>query len=119
MTDATEFAIFQTLIFALGALGLFSIGALPLRTYSTVRRLRATAAPAWQLLAILVAAIFATGLASQFLYGLGKCLLISYRCSANASGGWIYAAFLGAIYAVFELALFIFLAVAKNHRVAT
>ena len=119
MADSTQFAVFQALVFVLGALGLFSIGALPLRTYSIARRLSVNQAPTWQVLTVLIAALCAVALAGQFLYGLGKCLLISYRCSANASGGWINAAFIGAIYVLFELALVVVRWVAKHRRVAT
>lgn len=119
MADSAQFLVFQALVFVLGVLGLFSIGAVPLRTYSTTRRLVAAGAPTWQALAVVVAALCAAVLASQFLYGLGKCLLISYRCSANASGGWVNAAFLGAIYVIFELALAVVRGAAKRRRVAT
>jgi heme/copper-type cytochrome/quinol oxidase subunit 3 len=118
MANSAQLVLWQGLFYGLGALGLFAIGALPLRTYMIAGKLRAAARPAWQLLTILATAICAVVLASQFLLQLAKCLL-GYHCSANAAGGWINAAFLGAIYVFFELVAFIVLWVAGHRRVAT
>jgi hypothetical protein len=118
MTDSAQLILWQGLFYALGALGLFAIGALPLRTYAIARQLRAAARPAWLLLGVLAVALCAAAVASPFLAHLGRCLL-GYHCSANAAGGWINAAFLGAIYAVFEVLVFVLLLVGQRRRVAT
>ena len=118
MADSAQFIFMHGLFYGLGALGLFSIGALPLRTYMIARRLRAALSPTWQVLTIVAAAGIAVALATQFLFQLAKCLLVSYQCSASAAGGWLNAAFLGAIYVGFELAAFV-VVVAGRRRVAT
>ena len=118
MADSAQLVFMQGIFYGLGALGLFSIGALPLRTYIISRRLRAASSPTWQVLTILAAAVIAVALATQFLLQLAKCLLVSYQCSASAAGGWLNAAFLGAIYVGFELVAFVVL-VAGPRRVAT
>jgi hypothetical protein len=118
MTNSAQLVLWQGLFYVLGALGLFAIGALPLRTYAIARRLKAEARSAWLLLGVLAVALCAAAVASPFLAHLGRCLL-GYHCSANAAGGWINAAFLGAIYVVFELMLLIFLRVGQRRRVAT
>lgn len=118
MAHSAQVIIWQGLFYGLGALGLFAIGALPLRTYFIASRLRTASRPTWQFLTVLAAALCAAALASQFLLQLARCLL-GYHCSANAAGGWINAAFLGAIYVCFELAVFIVLWVGGRRRVAT
>jgi len=118
MADSSQLALMQGLFYGLGAIGLFSIGALPLRTYMITRKLRAASGQNWQTLTVLAAATIAVALATQFLLQLAKCLLVSYQCSASAAGGWLNAAFLGAIYLGFELVAFIVL-LAGRRRVAT
>ena len=108
MADHAQLVLWQGLFYGLGALGLFAIGALPLRAYMIVTRLRSASRPTWQVLTILATALCAVTVASQFLFQLGRCLL-GYHCSANAAGGWINAAFLGAIYACFEMVAFVVL----------
>jgi hypothetical protein len=98
--------LLQGLLYGFGAVGLFAIGALPLRTYMIAVRLKAASRPAWQLLTVLTVALGSMVLSSQFLLQLGRCLL-GYHCSANAAGGWINSAFLGAIYVSFEIVAFV------------
>ena len=118
MADSVQFVFWQVLIYGLGAAGLFAIGGLPLRTFMLARGLRANSKYKWQAPSVVLAAVIAIIAASQFLFQLARCLL-GFHCSANAAGGWINAAFIGAIYVIFELlALAIRLAGARN-RVAT
>lgn len=117
MTNYAQLVLWQGLIYSLGALGLFAIGALPLRTYMILTRLRSASRPIWQFLTVLAIAVCAMALASQFLFQLGKCLL-GYHCSASAAGGWINAAFLGAIYACFEIATLVVLWVGRRRGFA-
>lgn len=105
MTDSLQPILWQTLFYALGAIGLFAIGALPLRTYMLIRNSRMASKPTWQIALMPVVALVAAALASPFLLNLAKCLL-GYHCSANAAGGWINATFIGAIYMCFEVVAF-------------
>jgi len=105
MEDPVQSILWQTLIYFLGAAGLFAIGGLPLRTYMLIRRVKASIRPTWHILLLLAASLIAVVLASQFVLQLAKCLL-GYHCSANAAGGWINAAFIGAIYVCFEIVAF-------------
>ncbi len=118
MEYSVQFVLWKGVLYGLGALGLFSIGALPLRTYIISVQLKAASSPSWLFLTILAAAIGALVLASQFLFNLSKCLL-GYHCSANAAGGWINAAFLGAIYICFEIVVFVVLWVCRRRGFAT
>ncbi|WP_457098193.1 hypothetical protein [Lysobacter sp. P5_B9] len=102
MTDSVQLFLWQAMFYVLGATGLFAIGALPLRTYMLIRSARAVAQPTLQTALVLVAALTAAALAGQFLLRVGKCLL-GFHCSANAAGGWINAAYIGAIYVSFEI----------------
>ena len=91
----------QSFVWILGALGLFGIGALPLRAWTLAQRAwRAMAR--WQTFLVIVLALAATSLAAPFVWGLSRCLW-GERCSATTSGGWINAMFVGAIYLGFEL----------------
>lgn len=105
MADSVQPIFWQTLLYVLGAIGLFAIGALPLRAYMFIRNSRAASQPVWRTVLLLLAALAAAALVSQFLLNVAKCLL-GYHCSANAAGGWINAAFIGAIYVCFEIVAF-------------
>jgi len=118
MEGSVQFMLWKSSIYGLGALGLFSIGALPLRTYMIVRQLKSKSQPSWLLAAILAIALCAAALSSQFLIQVAKCLL-GYHCSANIAGGWINAGFLGVIYVCFELLCFVVIWVSRRKRVAT
>lgn len=105
MADSVQPIIWQAMFYVLGAIGLFAIGALPLRAYMLIRDSRAASQPTWRTVLLLAAALAAAGLASPFLLKFATCLL-GYRCSANAAGGWINSAFIGAIYVCFEIVAF-------------
>ena len=102
MAGSVQSILWQTLFYVLGAIGLFAIGALPLRACMLIHSSRADSRPTWRTILLLVAALAAAALATQFLLNLAKCLL-GYHCSANAAGGWINAAFIGVIYVCFEV----------------
>jgi len=102
MEDSVQSILWQALIYFLGAAGLFAIGGLPLRTYMLIRSAKESFQPPWHIVLLLAASLITAVLASQFLLHLAKCLL-GYHCSANAAGGWINAAFIGAIYVCFEI----------------
>jgi hypothetical protein len=105
MADSVQPIIWQAMFYVLGVVGLFAIGALPLRAYMLIRDSRAASQPTWRTALLLVAALAAAALASPFLLKVATCLL-GYHCSANAAGGWINSAFIGAIYACFEIVAF-------------
>lgn len=115
MANSAQLVLWQGLLYGFGAVGLFAIGALPLRTYMIVVRLKAASRPAWQFLAVLCASIGSIVLSSQFLLHVSRCLL-GYHCSANAAGGWISSAFLGAIYVCFEIVALVVLWVGGLRR---
>ena len=118
MESSIQFMLWKSSIYGLGALGLFSIGALPLRTYMIARQLKAKSQPSWLLTAILAIAFCAAAFSWQFLTQVANCLL-GHHCSANVAGGWINAGFLGATYVCFELLCFMMLWVSRRNRVAT
>lgn len=99
----------------LGAAGLFAIGGLPLRTYMLIRGAKTFSKPTWYVPFLLAASLIAAVFASQFLLKLAKCLL-GHHCSASAAGGWIIAAFIGAIYVCSETVVF-FVDWLSGHRV--
>lgn len=95
-------AVIQVIAWALGVLGLFGLGALPLRACALAQR-------AWrarvrrQAVLVLLLALAAASLAAPFAWGLCRCLWGEW-CSATTAGGWINAMFVGASYLGFELA---------------
>ena len=105
MADSPQLIFWQALFYSLGAVGLFAIGALPLRTYILIRRAKSASRATLQRVLILAAFLAAVVLATPFLLQVAKCLL-GYHCSANAAGGWINAAVVGAIYLGFEIVVF-------------
>ena len=105
MADSPQLILWQALFYSLGAVGLFAIGALPLRTCILIRRAKSASRATLQRVLILAAFLAAVVLATPFLLQVAKCLL-GYHCSANAAGGWINAAFVGAIYLGFEIVVF-------------
>lgn len=104
MADTLQVALWLLFFYGLGAIGLVSIGAMPLRALAHGRRFRTLDRSRRLIAGLGIAVVVAMALAVQPLLQLGRCLL-GYHCSANAAGGWINAALLGAIYVVFEFVL--------------
>jgi len=117
MAGSMQLILWQAMIYVLGAIGLFAIGALPLRTYALIRSLRANSKPTWQAVLVLVAFLVSAAIASQFLMQVVKCLL-GHHCSANVAGGWFNAAFIGAIYVCFEIIVLAIRWLGGRHGVA-
>jgi len=100
--QGAEFVVIQVLPWILGGLGLFGLGALPLRAYALAREAWRTTAKVRALL-IVALALLASALAAPFVWGLCRCLW-GEGCSATRAGGWLNAMFMGALYLGFELA---------------
>ena len=94
-----EEALFLAFVYGLGAIGLFAIGAMPMRMLWLWR----TARDGDRLLTRLRIAILlvAIALSAMIIMGVAKCLLHSL-CGPSTSSGWIYCAFVGAIYLASE-----------------
>jgi hypothetical protein len=90
---------FLTLVYGLGAIGLFAIGAMPMRALWLWRTSRdGDRRLAKVRIAILLAAI---ALSAMFITKIARCLL-GFHCSATGAGGWLFSAAIGAIYLTSE-----------------
>ena len=116
--DSLAAMIWPIVIYGLGAVGLFALGALPLRAYMLTRKVAIVGFPKWIKPLTLAFFISALLLSSQFIVQLGRCLL-GFHCSANAAGGWINCCFIGFIYLAFETAVWIARRLSKPYAVAT
>lgn len=94
-----EEALFLTFVYGLGAIGLFAIGAMPMRASWLWRTSRDGDRRLTMVrIAILLVAI---ALSATFIMKIARCLL-GFHCSATGAGGWISSIFIGAIYLVSE-----------------
>ena len=94
-----EEALFLAFVHGLGAIGLFAIGAMPMRVLWLWRTTRDGDRRLARLrIAILLIAI---ALSAMFVIKIARCLL-GLHCSATGAGGWIHCAFIGAIYLASE-----------------
>jgi hypothetical protein len=105
MADSLQLMLWHAMLYTLGAIGLFAIGALPFRAYTLIRSAKSTSHPARQVALAIAVSLTAIALAAPLLLQVAKCLL-GYHCSANVAGGWINAAFIGIIYLSFEIVMF-------------
>lgn len=118
MNDALMPILGLSAFYGFGALGLFSIGAFPLRACSYARRAGRASRPTLYIAALAVVSFTAVVFATQPLVQLGRCLL-GYHCSANSAGGWINAAYLGVVYVCFEFGLLVLRWTDARHKIAT
>lgn len=118
MNDDLRQALWLSLFYGLGAVGLFSIGALPLRALSHVRRIGQVPRPTFYVAASVLVGLAAVGFAAWPLMQLGRCLF-GYHCSANSAGGWINAAYLGVIYVCFEFGLLVLRRAVARRNIVT
>jgi hypothetical protein len=94
-----EEILFPAFVYGLGAIGLFAIGAMPMRVLWLWR----TARDGDRRLAMVRMAILLVGmsLSAMFIVKIAKCLL-GFHCSATGAGGWLFSGFVGAIYLASE-----------------
>lgn len=102
MIYSIQVVLFEALFLSIGAIGLFAIGAFPLRIYSLIQEAKKTSKPISQTVLLFIFALIAATLTCPFLLKIAKCLL-GYHCSANRAGDWINVGFIGTIYICFEV----------------
>jgi hypothetical protein len=123
MENSWQDVVFVTTLFALGILGFFGITLLPLRSAKLLRSnlLLWRTSPLGKVTFTVLAfvAIAAIAFAFTCTVKVSRCLL-GYHCSADRSGGWLYLAQIGFLYALFEtLAFLVLFAGRKLSRVTT
>lgn len=93
-----KYTVLAAAFYVLGALGLFAIGAIPLRGWW---HWRMRPDRLWRL-CVSGIVLLAVALAHIPLLSVGRCLL-GEPCSGSVAGGWLNAAAIGVIYLGFEL----------------
>ncbi|MCC8362744.1 hypothetical protein LK996_06600 [Lysobacter sp. A6] len=93
------------IVLLLGWLGLFGIGAIPIRSWTIAKHAWGAARHRRRLLAalLLLPMVVMIPIDLEIAIRVHRCLASQY-CGPSVASGWLYLAFLGLAYAVFEIA---------------